>query len=274
METAVLSPSEAPSEANQQTLEILREINVRLAAVSKVGTTLDAMVEVVETIDGRLQAVEMAARDTAKAIEVAHTASNGKLADAMHEFTLLERGVGKLIQPIADLKAVQDKLLETDPTAQVKSIAQTSEALIKVSATLNDIGESLVTRLATIPQAEKADQAAIQKLESARLGLVQAANDIITVAQLKQKVIDHAPTTRRLAIFTALGLSGGLCAATLGFALWKPGVDTNAEAWGRHLLADKTFAACLNQSQAPTGPAACSIRFRPDPTVTGEPKKR
>lgn len=267
METAVLSPSEAPSEAIDQVVTLLQEIRARLGEVPASGAGLDAIAEQLENFQQRLADVEVITRDAAQA-------SIGKLAEAMREFTLLELTVNKLIQPLADVKAVQDKLLEADPAAQIKSIATTSEALIKVSATLNDIGESLVTRLANIPQAQQVDQAAIKGMESARLGLVQAANDIIAVAQLKQKVIDGAPSGRRLAIFTVFGLSSGLFAATLGFAIWKPGVDTNAEAWGRHLLADKAFAACLTQSQAPTGPAACSIRFRPDPAPAAAPQKR
>ncbi len=134
------------------------------------------------------------------------------------------------------------------------------------------MGENLATRLANIPQADKVDHNAIQKMESARLGLVEATNDIIDVVQLKQRVIDRAPNNRSLAIFTMLGVSLGSLAATVGFAVWKPGVDTHAENWGRHLLADRAFAACLDQAQAPTGPAACSIRFRLDPTSA--PAKR
>lgn len=272
MDNPVLPPSEVPSEANDQVLFILQEIRARLGEISESGNGLHAIAEQLETFQQRLVTVEATTREAAQAIDVAHAASNGKLSETMHEFTLLERTVSKLVEPLADVKAVQDKLLEADPAAQIKTITKTSDALAKVTASLTDMGESLATRLANIPQADKVDQNAIQKMESTRLGLVEATNDIIAVVQLKQKVIDQAPTRRSLAIFTALGLSGGLFAATLGFAIWKPGVDTRAESWGRHLLADRAFAACLDQAQTPTGPAACSIRFRPDPTPT--PVKR
>ena len=267
METAVLSPSEAPSEAIDQVVTLLQEIRARLGEVPASGAGLDAIADQLENFQQRLADVEVITRDAAQA-------SNGKLAEAMREFTLLERTVNKLIQPLADVKAVQDKLLEADPAAQIKSIAKTSEALIKVSSTFNDIGESLVTRLANIPQAQQVDQVAIRDMESARLGLVQAANDIIAVAQLKQKVIDRADENRYPWYIPVLSMGFGAMAAAAVVLFIQPGVDTNAEAWGRHLLADKAFAACLNQSQAPTGPAACSIRFRPDPAPAATPQKR
>jgi hypothetical protein len=272
MEAAALPPSEAASDANDRILDVLREINVKLANISDIGPALDAIANVVETFDDRLKVVETTTREAAQTIALAHADSNGKLNEAMREVMMLERTVGKLVEPLSGLMEVQGKLLEADPGAQIKSITKTSEALTKVSASLIDMGESLATRLANIPQADKVDQNAIQKMESARLGLVEATNDIIAVAQLKRRLIDRAPNNRTLAIFTMLGVSLGSLAATVGFAVWKPGVDTHAESWGRHLLADRTFAACLDQAQAPTGPAACSIRFRPD--ATPAPAKR
>lgn len=171
-----------------------------------------------------------------------------------------------LKEPIAALASDETKTARESLTASADSIAS-------AASRLDALAVDLLSRLEQIP-AQAVDPKEVARLETAREAIYSALNDVIAVAQLKQKVIDRAPSGSRLAIFTALGLSGGLCAATLGFAIWKPGVDTNAEAWGRHLLADKAFAACLNQSQAPTGPAACSIRFRPDPAPAAAPQKR
>lgn len=183
--------------------------------------------------------------------------------------TALENTTSLLLalkEPIAALTSDETKTARESLTASADSIAS-------AASRLDALAVDLLSRLEQIP-AQAVDPKEVARLETAREAIYSALNDVIAVAQLKQKVIDRAPSGSRLAIFTALGLSGGLCAATLGFAIWKPGVDTNAEAWGRHLLADKAFAACLNQSQAPTGPAACSIRFRPDPAPAAAPQKR
>ena len=151
------------------------------------------------------------------------------------------------------------------------SLAASADAIAAGVGRLDALAVDMLSRLEQIPT-QTVDQNEIRHLDTAREALYSALNDVIAVAQLKQRVIDRAPNNRSLAIFTMLGVSLGSLAATVGFAVWKPGVDTHAESWGRHLLADRAFAACLDQAQAPTGPAACSIRFRPDPTPT--PAKR
>ena len=151
------------------------------------------------------------------------------------------------------------------------SLAASADAITAGVGRLDALAVDMLSRLEQIPP-RTVDQNEIRRLETAREALYSALNDVIAVAQLKQRVIDRAPNNRSLAIFTMLGVSLGSLAATVGFAVWKPGVDTHAESWGRHLLADRAFAACLDQAQAPTGPTACSIRFRPDPTSA--PAKR
>ena len=169
------------------------------------------------------------------------------------------------------LKEPLGVLTGDEAVAARASLAASAEAIAAGVGRLDALAVDMLSRLEQIPP-RTVDQNEIRRLETAREALYSALNDVIAVAQLKQRVIDRAPNNRSLAIFTMLGVSLGSLAATVGFAVWKPGVDTHAESWGRHLLADRAFAACLDQAQAPTGPAACSIRFRPD--ATPAPAKR
>lgn len=229
-------------------LHIDAAADARAEDVAFISSALQTLTEGFELLNARVNA----GRDTAEDIR-----------------TALENTTSLLLalkEPIAALTSDETKTARESLTASADSIAS-------AASRLDALAVDLLSRLEQIP-AQVVDPKEVARLETAREAIYSALNDVIAVAQLKQKVIDRAGENRFPWYIPVLSMGFGAVAAAAAVLLILPGVDTNAEAWGRHLLADKAFAACLNQSQAPNGPAACSIRFRPDPAPAAAPQKR
>jgi hypothetical protein len=244
--------------------------------------TLDLPLDSVDArIDALLSLAEQNAQDTkeegAFLASALQTITEGlqtiqnRVAEGRDTVDDIQTAIEDQTRLLLTLKEPLGVLTGDEAVAARASLAASAEAIAAGVGRLDALAVDMLSRLEQIPP-QTVDQNEIRRLDTAREAIYSALNDVIAVAQLKQRVIDRAPNNRSLAIFTMLGVSLGSLAATVGFAVWKPGVDTHAESWGRHLLADRAFAACLDQAQNPTGPTACSIRFRPDPTPT--PAKR